>query len=103
MTRTGDREIVVLSGILPDNPGELACMLLIIIVAAFVVASESSILDGRPLGSCPKCQRRDSLGRCRPIFNCSTSGKRGMLKKFNDMGRTKLRTIEEDNIKRDNQ
>ena len=26
MTRTGDREIVVLSGILPDNPGELACM-----------------------------------------------------------------------------
>ena len=26
MTRTGDREIVVVSGILPDNPGELACM-----------------------------------------------------------------------------
>ena len=26
MTRTGDREIVVVSGILPDNSGELACM-----------------------------------------------------------------------------
>ena len=78
-------------------------LLLIIIVAAFVVASESSILDGRPLGSCPMCQRRDSLGRCRPIFNCSTSGKREMLKKFNDMGRKMLRTMEEDNIKKDNQ
>ena len=78
-------------------------LLLIIIVAAFVVASESSILDGRPLGSCPRCQRRDSLGRCRPIFNCSTSGKREMLKKFIDIGRKKLRTMEEDNIKKDNQ
>ena len=78
-------------------------LLLIIIVAAFVVASESSILDGRPLGSCPRCQRRDSLGRCRPIFNCSTSGKREMLKKFIDIGRKKLRTVEEDNIKKDNQ
>ena len=26
MTCTGDREIVVVSGILPDNSGELACM-----------------------------------------------------------------------------
>ena len=26
MTRTGDREIGVVSGRLPDNPGELACM-----------------------------------------------------------------------------
>ena len=78
-------------------------LLLIIIVAAFVVASDSSILDGRPLGSCPRCQRRDSLGRCRPIFNCSTSGKREMLKKFIDIGRKKLRTMEEDNIKKDNQ
>ena len=78
-------------------------LLLIITVAAFVVASESSILDGRPLGSCQRCQRRDSLGRCRPIFNCSTSGKREMLKKFSDMGRKMLRTMEGDNIKKDNQ
>ena len=27
MTRTGDREIGSVSGRLPDNPGELACML----------------------------------------------------------------------------
>ena len=27
MTRTGDREIRSVSGRLPDNPGELACML----------------------------------------------------------------------------
>ena len=27
MTRTGDREISVVSGRLPDNTGELACML----------------------------------------------------------------------------
>ena len=78
-------------------------LLLIIIVAAFVVASESTIFDNRPLGSCPRCQRRDSIGRCRPIFNCSTSGKREMLKKFIDIGRKKLRTMEEDNIKKDNQ
>ena len=78
-------------------------LLLIIIVAAFVVASESSILDGRPLGSCPRCQRRDSIGRCRPIFNCNTSGKREMLKKLNDMGRKMLRTMEEENIKKGNQ
>ena len=26
VTRTGDREIGVVSGRLPDNPGELACM-----------------------------------------------------------------------------
>ena len=26
MTRTGDREIGVVSGTLPDNTGELACM-----------------------------------------------------------------------------
>ena len=26
MTRTGDREIRSVSGRLPDNPGELACM-----------------------------------------------------------------------------
>ena len=26
MTRTGDREIGAVSGSLPDNPGELACM-----------------------------------------------------------------------------
>ena len=26
MTRTGDREIGAVSGRLPDNPGELACM-----------------------------------------------------------------------------
>ena len=26
MTRTGDREIRSISGRLPDNPGELACM-----------------------------------------------------------------------------
>ena len=26
MTRTGDREIGSVSGRLPDNPGELACM-----------------------------------------------------------------------------
>ena len=26
MTRTGDQEIGVVSGRLPDNPGELACM-----------------------------------------------------------------------------
>ena len=29
MTRTGDREIGAVSGRLPDNPGELACMLLL--------------------------------------------------------------------------
>ena len=28
VTRTGDREIGVVSGRLPDNPGELACMIL---------------------------------------------------------------------------
>ena len=28
MTRTGDREIRSVSGRLPDNPGELACMVL---------------------------------------------------------------------------
>ena len=28
MTRTGDREIRSVSGRLPDNPGELACMCL---------------------------------------------------------------------------
>ena len=28
MTRTGDREIRSVSGRLPDNPGELACMLI---------------------------------------------------------------------------
>ena len=28
MTRTGDREIGVVSGRLPDNTGELACMLM---------------------------------------------------------------------------
>ena len=28
MTRTGDREIGAVSGRLPDNPGELACMTL---------------------------------------------------------------------------
>ena len=28
MTRTGDREIGVVSGRLPDNPGGLACMTL---------------------------------------------------------------------------
>ena len=27
MTRTGDREIGTVSGRLPDNPGELACMM----------------------------------------------------------------------------
>ena len=27
MTRTGDREVGVVSGRLPDNPGKLACML----------------------------------------------------------------------------
>ena len=27
MTRTGDREVGVVSGRLPDNPGELACRL----------------------------------------------------------------------------
>ena len=30
MTRTGDREVGVVSGRLPDNPGELACMLTVI-------------------------------------------------------------------------
>ena len=30
MTRTGDREIRSVSGRLPDNPGELACMRLVI-------------------------------------------------------------------------
>ena len=30
MTRTGNREIRSVSGRLPDNPGELACMLLAI-------------------------------------------------------------------------
>ena len=29
MTRTGDREIGAVSGRLPDNPGELACMCLL--------------------------------------------------------------------------
>ena len=29
MTRTGDREIRSVSGRLPDNPGELACMLMV--------------------------------------------------------------------------
>ena len=78
-------------------------LLLIIIVAAFVVASESTIFDNRPLGSCPRCQRRDSIGRCRPDPNCRSRGKREMLKKFNKMGRKMLRTMEEDNIKKDNQ
>ena len=29
MTRTGEREIGAVSGRLPDNPGELACMHLV--------------------------------------------------------------------------
>ena len=43
MTRTGDREIRSVSGRLPDNPGELACMnfteiiiFMIIIIIIFV-------------------------------------------------------------------
>ena len=78
-------------------------LLLIIIVAAFVVASESTIFDNRPLGSCPRCQRRDSIGRCRPDPNCRNRGKREMLKKFHEVGRKMIRTMDEDNIKRDNQ
>ena len=76
--------------------------LLIIIVAAFVVASESTIFDNRPLGSCPRCQRRDSIGRCRPDPNCRSRGKREMPKKFNEIRRKMIRTMEEDNIKTDN-
>ena len=77
-------------------------LLLIIIVAAFVVASESTIFDNRPLGSCPRCQRRDSIGRCRLDPNCRSSGKREKLKKFNEIRRKMIRTMEEDNIKTDN-
>ena len=76
--------------------------LLIIIVAAFVVASESTIFDNRPLGSCSRCQRRDSIGRCRPDPNCRSRGKREMPKKFNEIRRKMIRTMEEDNIKTDN-
>ena len=36
MTRTGDREIRSVSGRLPDNPGELACMYRIVLVALSV-------------------------------------------------------------------
>ena len=75
--------------------------LLIIIVAAFVVGSESTIFDNRPLGS-PRCQRRDSIGRCRPDPNCRSRGKREMPKKFNEIRRKMIRTMEEDNIKTDN-
>ena len=35
MTRTGDREIGAVSGRLPDNPGELACMLLVCLAFIF--------------------------------------------------------------------
>ena len=78
-------------------------LLLITIVAAFVLASECTIFDNRPLGSCPRCQRRDSIRKCRPDPNCRSSGKREMLKKFNEMGRKMLRTMEKDNMKKDNQ
>ena len=32
MTRTGDREIRSVSGRLPDNPGELACMVIVLVL-----------------------------------------------------------------------
>lgn len=77
-------------------------LLLIIIVAAFVVASESNIIETLPPGSCSRCQRRDSLGRCRPDPKCRMSGKREMLKIYNEMGRKMLGTMEEDYINKDN-
>jgi len=54
-------------------------LLLIAIVAAFLVASESVILTG---GGCPKCYR-ESGGRCRKILGCYR--KRGFLEKFYEM------------------
>ena len=44
MTRTGDREIGVVSGRLPDNPGGLACM-----CSASRVPLEGLIKKERPL------------------------------------------------------
>ena len=69
-------------------------LLLIAIVAAFVVASESDILKG---GGCPKCHRKDSSGRCRKILGCSR--KREFLKKFyemlQDMPRNNMEELED--------
>ena len=57
MTRTGDREIGVVSGRLPDNPGGLACMLLCsyILIGNRVRVKSLGVAPGlanaRPLGS----------------------------------------------------
>ena len=58
--------------------------LLIAIVGAFVVVSESCILC--PPGQCPECYKKDPNGECRPIFGC-VPGKREVSKKFFKMMR----------------
>ena len=47
MTRTGDREIRSVSGRLPDNPGELACMHSIIRNNQIAPTDRSSIIIGK--------------------------------------------------------
>ena len=69
-------------------------LLLIAIVAAFVVASESAILS--EVG-CRECYKKDSSGQCRKIFGCSR--KREFLKKFyemlQDMPRNNMEELED--------
>ena len=69
-------------------------LLLIAVVAAFVVASESALID--PDG-CPKCHKKDESGTCRKIFGCTR--KRELLKKFyellQDMPRNNMEKFED--------
>ena len=70
-------------------------LLLIAIVAAFVVASESAII--KPGGECRKCYRKDYEGNCKRIYPCSE--KREFLKEFyellQDMPRNNMDELED--------
>ena len=72
-----------------------ATLLLIAIVAAFVVASESAIIN--PGGGCRKCYRKDYEGNCKRIYPCSE--KREFLKEFyellQDMPRNNMDELED--------
>jgi len=69
-------------------------LLLIAVVAAFVVASESAVIN---TDDCPKCYRKDASGTCREIVGCTR--KREFLKKFyellQDMPRNNMEYFED--------
>ena len=59
------------------SEGKQKLLLLIAVVAAFVVASESAVIN---TDGCPKCHKKDASRTCREIFGCTR--KREFLKKF---------------------